>query len=287
MPDIAVVNGRLFPLSQARVPVEDRGLQFGDGVYEVLRTYGGRIFHLEDHLNRLEASARAIRLDLPHSREQWARWLQWVVRASGYASAKVYLQVTRGPAPRNHAFPSRCRPTWILTVRRLRPLPRALREQGAAAVTVPDIRWARCDVKSTNLLANVLAQQQAREAGAHEAIFIRNGRATEGSASNVFAVIGGRVITPPKGPALLPGITREVLLRLGRGAGLPMVERSLSLENLRRAEELFLSGTTIEVLPVVRLDGKRVGRGRPGPVTRRLASLFREYTRQTAGERSG
>lgn len=285
MPTIACVNGRFLPISRATVSVEDRGLQFGDGVYEVVRGYGGRLFRLDAHLDRLEQSARAIRLPIRYSRARWRRLVQRAFALSRFPDAKVYLQVTRGPAPRDHRFPETVRPTVVITVRRLEPLPETVRREGVSAITVPDLRWGRCDVKSLNLLANVLAREDARTAGAFEAILVRDGYVTEGAVSNVFAVIDGTVTTSPADPSILPGITRAATIELVRDAGLPLAERAVSVDELRRAPEVFLTGTTVEIVPVVSLDGVKVGDGSPGPTTRLLAQRFTQMVEAECGPR--
>lgn len=283
MPTIACVNGRFLPIARAMVSVEDRGFQFGDGVYEVVRTYAGRVFRLDAHLARLVQSAQAIRLPLRYSLPQWRRLILRAYRMSGFADAKIYLQLTRGPAPRDHGFPKTVRPTVVVTVRELAPLPPALRRDGVGAIAVPDLRWGRCDVKSLNLLANVLAREEARAAAVFEAILVRDGHVTEGAISNVFAVIQGAIVTSPTDPSILPGITRAATLDLVRAEGLPLAERSMSVQELRAADEVFLTGTTIEIVPVVSLDGAKIGSGEPGPVTRRLAQRFAEMVTAECG----
>lgn len=285
MPTIACVNGRFLPIARATVSIEDRGLQFGDGVYEVVRGYGGRLFRLDAHLDRLEQSARAIRLPLRYSRAQWRRLVQRAFALSRFPDAKVYLQLTRGPAPRDHRFPDTVHPTVVITVRRLEPLPPAVRRDGVSAITVPDLRWGRCDVKSLNLLANVLAREDARAAGAFEAILVRDGHVTEGAVSNVFAVFDGTVTTSPTDPSILPGITRAATLELVRD-GLPLAERPIPIDEFRRADEVFLTGTTVEIVPVVSLDGAKVGNGSPGPITRRLAQRFTQMVEAECGPRT-
>lgn len=274
MPNIAFVNGKWSPLAAASVSVEDRGFQFGDGVYELLRTYGGEIFHVEEHLARLESSAKEIEIALPYTARQMEKFIQLGCLKSGYGETKIYIQVTRGAAPRLHSFPSKVKPTVVMTFRRFEPLPEKLRQEGVAVISLEDIRWGRCHVKSLNLLPNVMAKEQALRAGAFEAIFIRNGKVTEGAGSNLFAVIGKKVVTPPAGPFILSGITREVVLQVGKKKGLEMVERELKLPHLYAADELFLTGTTVEVLPVVRLDEKPIGAGTPGKVTQFLSDAF-------------
>jgi len=276
MPNIAFVNGKWSAISAAKVSVEDRGFQFGDGIYELIRTYRGELFHIDEHLSRLEASAKEIEIPLPYTAAQFEKIIRLGCRKSGFAEVKIYIQVTRGAAPRLHSFPKKIEPTVVMTFRAFEPLPAKLQEEGVAVISIPDIRWGRCNVKSLNLLPNVIGREQALRAGAFEAIFIRDGKVTEGAGSNLFAVIGKKVITPPAGPYILSGITREVVLQIGKQRGLEMVEKELKLPQLYSADELFLTGTTVEVLPVVRLDGKPIGTGRPGEKTRFLYRAFEE-----------
>jgi len=279
MPNIAFVNGRFMPLARARVSVEDRGFQFGDGIYELIRTYAGRLYHLKDHLDRLEQSARAIGLSIVYTKARWKSILKTAHARSGYPDAKLYIQITRGAAPRDHAFPKKSHMSVIVTVRRLAPLPSGLRERGASVITVTDLRWGRCDIKTTNLLPNVMARQKAKSAGAFEALFVRDGLVMEGAGSNLFAVIGGRIVTPPKGPAILPGITRDLVIEQAHESGDSLIEKGIPLNDLMAADEVFLTGTTAEILPVVKVDGKKIGDGRPGGTTRRLYHLFLKTTR--------
>jgi D-alanine transaminase len=274
MPDIGYVNGRFSLLADAVVSVEDRGFQFGDGVYEVIRTYGGRPFQLDAHLVRLEKSAIGLSLKVPVPRAECAALVHEAVARAAYKESKVYIQVTRGAAPRDHQFPVDAVPTLVITVREMRTVADQLRRDGVEAITIDDMRWGRCDIKSVNLLGNVLARQQAKEAGVFEALFIRQGEALEGSVSNLFAVAHGELMTAPEGRYILSGVTRSLILSLARNAGVPVGERALSRENLYAASEVFLSGTTIEILPVARIDGRLIGSGSPGPVTRLLAGLF-------------
>ena len=277
MPDIGFVNGRFMPLEEATVSVEDRGFQFGDGVYEVIRTYHGQPFQLDAHLARLERSAKAIELPLLWNIQQWATHARDGIKRSGYVESKVYLQLTRGTAPRDHVFPASVKPTAVMTVREMRPLDQALQAAGVAVMTMDDWRWGRCDIKSVNLLPNVMARQKAKQAGAFEAVFIRNGQVTEGAVSNVMIVKAGRVLTAPEGEQILSGVTRTIVLELARKEGLPVEERFVSLDDFIRADEIFLTGTTVEVLPVIRVDGRQVGSGRPGPVTQKLQAVFQRF----------
>jgi D-alanine transaminase len=276
MPDVGFLNGAFMPLDDVKVSIEDRGFQFGDGVYEVVRTYGGVPFQLDAHLERLERSARAIHLSMPGRSMGWKDWVLEGIKRSGYSECKVYLQVTRGTAPRDHLFPSGVAPTIVMSVREMRALDPALRRRGVAVVTMEDLRWGRCDIKSIALLPNVLARQHASEAGAFEAVLVRQGMVTEGAVSNVMIVRDGRVITPPEGAHILSGVTRQLVVDQAREAGIPVEERSIGLDEFRQAEEVFLTGTTVEVLSVVRIDDATVGSGYPGRLTERLSSLFKE-----------
>ena len=278
MPEIAFINGRFLPLAEASVSLDDRGFQFGDGIYEVIRTYQGRPFQLEAHFGRLNCSAVAIGLVQPYSLEQWRDYITEGLRLAAFPEAKIYLQITRGIAPRDHAYPSKLEPTAVMTVRELHPLAEAVQAAGVDAMTLEDIRWGRCDIKSINLLANVLARQQAKMAGMFEAILVRDGQVTEGSVSNVILIKDRTLMTAPEGPRILSGVTRGVVLALARQEGLHVDERYPSQAQLYGASEVFLTGTTVEVLAVVRVDGKRIGAGEPGPITRSLAKRFLEQT---------
>lgn len=274
MPNVAFVNGAFMPLAEAKVSIEDRGFQFGDGVYEVIRTYKGRPFSLDAHLARLDRSAAALNLPQQYSRADWTHHILEGIKQAGYPEAKIYLQITRGVAPRDHAYSDDATPTVVMTVREFHPLDRSVQATGVDAMTTEDIRWGRCDIKSVNLLANVLARQRVRQAGVFEAILVNGGFMTEGAISNVMVVQGGTVVTAPEGARILSGVTRAIVLDLARSAGLSVQERFVSQAELYEANEVFLTGTTVEVLAVVRIDGKTIGAGRPGPITQRLAESF-------------
>jgi D-alanine transaminase len=278
VPETAFINGRFLPLAEATVSIEDRGFQFGDGVYEVIRTYQGRPFKVEAHLGRLERSSQAIGLRQPYSFERWAQYIDEGLRLAAFSEAKIYLQITRGTAPRDHVYADDLEPTVTMTVRDLRPLNPVVQAAGVHAMTMEDIRWGRCDIKSINLLANVLARQQAKQGGVFEAILIRDGHVTEGAVSNVILVRERTLITAPEGAQILSGVTRAVVLDLARREGFAVEERYCSREELLDAGEVFLTGTTVEVLGVVRIDGKPIGGGEPGTVTRSLAKRFHEQT---------
>lgn len=274
MPNVAFINGAFVPLAEAKVSIEDRGFQFGDGIYEVIRTYHGRPFALDAHLARLDRSARALNLTQPYSCADWTQHVLEGIKRAAYPEAKVYLQITRGVAPRDHTYSDDATPTVVMTVREFHPLERSIQATGVDAMTTEDIRWGRCDIKSVNLLANVLARQQVKHAQVFEAILVNAGLVTEGAVSNVMVVQRGTVVTAPEGPRILSGVTRAVVLELALSEGLPVREHFVSQADLYAADEVFLTGTTVEILAVVRIDGKTIGDGRPGPITQRLAASF-------------
>lgn len=279
VPETAFLNGRFLPLAEAAVSIEDRGFQFGDGVYEVIRTYRGRPFKLDAHLARLDRSAQAIDLRQPYPFERWVEYVTEGLRLGDFPETKIYVQITRGTAPRDHAYAPDLQPTVLMTIRELQPLNATFQSTGVAAMTMKDIRWGRCDIKSINLLANVLARQQAKKRGVFESILVRDGQVTEGAVSNVFIVQDGKLITAPEGASILSGVTRQVVLELARHEGLTVQERYCSEQELLGATEVFLTGTTVEVLGVVHIDGKQIGKGQPGPVTLSLAKRFLDETR--------
>ncbi|TKB65506.1 MAG: D-amino-acid transaminase [Nitrospira sp.] len=272
VPNVAFVNGVFVPLAEARVSIEDRGFQFGDGVYEVIRTYKGRPFSLDAHLARLDRSATALDLTQPYSRVDWTRHVLEGIERAAYPESKIYLQITRGVAPRDHAYADDAMPTVVMTVREFHPLDRSVQATGVDAMTTEDIRWGRCDIKSVNLLANVLARQKVKRDRVFEAILVNAGLVTEGAISNVMVVQRGTVVTAPEGARILSGVTRGIVLDLARHMGFPAQERFVSQAELYEADEVFLTGTTVEVLAVVRIDGKVIGDGRPGLITQRLAA---------------
>ncbi|RKY61921.1 MAG: amino acid aminotransferase [Candidatus Latescibacterota bacterium] len=274
MPEIAFLNGEFMPIEEAKVPVDDRGYQFGDGVYEVIESYKGRLWALERHLNRLRRSLSEIGISGITVDEIRERILE-IHKKSGISRALVYVQVTRGVAPRRHAWMEvSLKPTLLITVREFEPVPEDLREKGIRTITLPEMRWGRRDIKSINLLPNVLAAQRAWEAGAYEAIFVDNGYITEGAHNNIFAVRDGRLFTPQEGPHILSGITRGLVIEMAKEEGIPVEEGPLSYEALLEADEVFLTGTGVEVLGVVSVDGRRIGSGEVGPMTRRLYEMF-------------
>jgi D-alanine transaminase len=287
MPRIAYVNGRYLPFRRAAVHIEDRGYQFADGVYEVVAVAGGRLVDEALHLARLARSLAELRIPAPMAEPGLRHVLREVVRRNRVRDGLVYLQVTRGSAPREHAFPRPTRPALVVSARNGEGPPPALREAGCAVVTMPDIRWRRCDIKTTALVANVLAKQGAREAGAYEALLVDgDGAVTEGSSTNAWIVTAeGTLVTRPADHSVLDGVTRRVVLALARAEGLAVEERPFSAAEARNAAEAFLTSTTSFVLPVVAIDGAPVGKGSPGPVTRRLMARYRAHVAdRAAGE---
>jgi D-alanine transaminase len=276
MARIAYVNGRYRPLNGAAVAVEDRGYQFADGVYEVIKVLRGRPRDLERHLDRLERSLAALDIAPPMPRRALTSVLDETLRRNRFADALLYLQITRGAAPRNHLFPKRARPSLVVTARRPAFPGEREREHGVGVITQPDLRWGRCDIKSISLLPNVLARQSAAAAGCREAWLIDHaGMVTEGSASNAYIVDpAGRLITHPLSERILGGVTRSVILELARRDGLEVVERPFALEEAHGAREAALSSTSSWLLPVTAIDGRPVSNGMAGHVVRRLMALY-------------
>lgn len=276
MPRFAYVNGCYVPHGAATVHIEDRGYQFADGVYEVIPIDRGRLVDEAPHLDRLDYSLGELRIAAPMGRRALQMVLREVIRRNGVRQGLVYLQVTRGVAPRDHKFPKSARSALVVTTRRLKPLAAWMLEEGVGVITLPDIRWQRRDIKSIALLPNVLAKQQAAERGAYEAWQVdATGHITEGASTNAWIVTrSGEIVTRPRGHDILSGITRLALLDLVAEGGLTLAERTFSLDELHGAAEAFLTGSSIYVVPVTRVDGRPIGSGKPGPVTRRLRDLF-------------
>ncbi len=277
MSRIAYVNGRYLPHAAARVHIEDRGYQFADAVYEVIAVRNGRLLDLAPHLERLRRSLAEMRIDLALSDRALVIILAETARRNRVRDGIVYLQISRGVSPRGHAFPNRARPGVVATARSLSyaRLDEQAR-QGVRVITLPDMRWRRCDIKTVGLTANVLAKQQAREAGAFEAWFVDEaGRITEGSSTNAWIVDQrGRLITRPFDHGILGGVTRGIILDLARAARIEVVEQAFSPDDAKAAAEAFLTSTTSQVMPVVAIDDTAIGDGRPGPVTLRLRRLY-------------
>lgn len=281
------LNGAFLPLEDAKVPVLDRGFIFGDGVYELVPVYSRVPFRLDEHLTRLERSLGEARIRNPYSRTQWRDIIYRLVDGQPFDDQGVYFQVTRGVAKRDHAFPKGVEPTVFMMANPLVTPPREAVEKGVAAVSAADNRWLRCDIKSISLIGNCLLRQQSAEVGAAETILFRDGKLTEASASNVFAVKRGVVLTPAKNNLILPGITYDVVTELAQANGLPLEFRDVPESEVRSADELWVTSSSKEVLAVVSLDGKKVGDGRPGPVFARMYQLYQEFKQKVmrAGKR--
>jgi D-alanine transaminase len=275
---VVYFNGELLPRGQAAVSVDDRGFLFGDGAYEVTRAVNGRLFEGARHRRRLERTLRGLEIECPcEELDRLEAAAERLLAENGLleGEATVYTQVTRGAVyPRTHWYPPvGTRATIYASAVRFTP-PRELRERGASVILQPDIRWARCDLKTVNLLPNAIAKQRAQEAGAYEALFVRDGVVLEGGSTNLFVVLDGELRTAPLTNYILPGITREVVLELAAAEGIAVRHEAVLFAELARATELFLTSTTSDVMPVVRVEGQSIGDGRPGPVARRLAEAF-------------
>jgi D-alanine transaminase len=281
---ICYLNGNYLPLSEARVSPLDRGFLFGDAVYEVVPVYASRPFRLREHLDRLNRSLAGIRMSAPLSHADWAQLCQELIARNTARDAYLYLQVTRGAEfGRNHAWPEDMKPTVFAYVTALEPVSPSMLDRGVSAVTAADTRWARRDIKSTALLANILLKKLAADAGAFETIMLENGELTEGSSTTVHVVENGVIHTPPNGHHILPGTTRDVVTELAARLGLRCESGRVTEAALRAADEIWLAFATRGVLPVTTLDGAAVGNGNPGPIFKRISSAFADYTRELAG----
>jgi D-alanine transaminase len=271
------LNGKLLPVEQATVSVLDRGFIFGDGVYELVPVYSRVPFRIEEHLARLERSLGEARIRNPYSRAQWRGHIHGLIDAQPFEDQGIYFQVTRGAAKRDHAFPKDVEPTVFMMSSPLVNPPHAQVERGGAAVSALDNRWLRCDIKSISLIGNVLLRQLSAEAGAAETILFRDGQLTEASASNVFIVKRGVIQSPPKSNLILPGITYDVIAELARADKLPIEFKPITEEEVRSADEVWVTSSSKEVFPIVSLDGRQIGDGRPGPVFRRMHQLYQDF----------
>jgi len=279
MPRFAYVNGRYVHHPHATVHIEDRGYQFADGVYEVVPVHGGKMIDEDPHLDRLEHSLRELRIGLPTSRTALKMILRELLRRNGVVNGLLYIQITRGVAPRDHKFPQGAKPALVVTTKRTKPTATALVENGVRVITIPDIRWKRCDIKSVSLLPNVLGKQRAVEAGAFEAWQVdEKGLVTEGTSTNAWIVTkDGVLVTRNANEAILNGITRQAVIRLTNEAGVTFEERPFSVAEAKEAREAFLTSSSGHVLPITRIDDTVVGDGKPGPVTRRLRAAYLDY----------
>ena len=271
------LNGSFIPIEDARISVLDRGFIFGDGVYEVVPVYSRRLFRLTEHLRRLQDSLEGIRLKNPHSDVAWRGLLEQIIASNEGDDQYLYLHITRGVAPREHSFPEDVMPTVFIMSTPLLAPPKELLATGVSAITANDNRWLRCDIKATSLLPNVLLRQMAADEDAVETLLLREGFLTEGSASNIFVVRNEMLLAPPKSYLMLPGITYDVVLELAVTHDIPHEIREVSEYEIRTAQELLLTSSTKEIMPITRLDGKLVGSGKPGTIFTQLYQLYQNY----------
>ena len=272
------LNGEYLPLNEARISPLDRGFLFGDGGYEVVPVYSRKLFRVDEHLKRLQQTLDGIHLANPHTVAEWTERVEKLVAAAPFDDQSVYLQVTRGADDkRDHAFPQGVAPTVFMFTAPLVTTPDSVRATGVAAVTAPDTRWARCDLKVVALLANVVARQSAVEQGCAETLFIRDGVMIEGAASNIFVVKGGVLLAPIKDHRMLPGVTYDVVLELAATHGVPFEVREIAEDELRLAGEVWMTSSTKEVLPITTLDGKPVGTGMPGPLAQQMHGWYQQF----------
>lgn len=278
---ICYLNGEYLPLQQASIPVLDRGFIFGDGIYEVIPVFSGNIFRLEQHLHRLDTNLDAIRIQQPLVMQQWQDVIQQLIEKNpSTGDQSIYLQITRGVAKRDHVFPQNTVPTVFMMINPLKTPSRQSLHKGLSVITLDDIRWQNCNIKSTSLLGNILLKQQAADSDADEAILLREGVITEGSASNVFIVNGGIIKTPIKTRYLLPGITRDLVVELANTHKLACEEITLRLEELEQADEIWLSSSTRDIAPVCSCNNRLVGNGKPGPLWQTMYTIFQDYKTQ-------
>lgn len=279
---IGFINGKYVSLNEPVIPIEDRGHQFGDGIYEVIRVYNGKPFMLDEHLTRLMNSAQAIRLPLRENQNH--KYFQGLIKEaigkSGLLECSVYLQITRGFAPRNHLFPENTPVSISMAVKPITPIAQAIRNSGVKTIIHDDERWANCYIKSLNLLPNILARQTAYDNGCFEAILIRDGFITEGTSSNIFMIKKGKVFTTPLSKKILPGITRAAVKQICAELNIDFIEKEYTTNELFQAEELFLTSTTAEILPIVEVSGQKIGTGCPGTVTQKLDKQYMIKTGQ-------
>ncbi|EIW17929.1 MULTISPECIES: D-amino-acid transaminase [Pelosinus] len=284
MRELGLINGRFVDMNEKVVTMEDRGHQFGDGVYEVTKVYNGKCFALRPHLDRLYQSLRAIRIPATYTFEELVQFHEALIKESGITEGAIYLQITRGAAPRVHPFPEQVVPCLTMSIRSSGPVKQELRDNGVKIILIPDERWLRCDIKSLNLLSNVLGKQQAKEAGCYEAVMVREGSVTEGTSSNFFVVKDGVIWTHPATNLILKGITRTILLeRLAKELDLTILEKAFDVSFVKGASEAFLSGTSTEIMPVNSIDGKLVNDGVVGPITRKLQAAYTQLIDEECG----
>nr|WP_295974011.1 D-amino-acid transaminase [uncultured Bacillus sp.] len=272
---IGYINGKYVALEEPVIPIDERGHQFGDGIYEVIRVYHGTAFMLNEHLERLFNSAKAIKLRIEGTADDFCRLVEEAILKSGLSECSIYLQITRGIAPRKHLFPA-VPVSLSMTVNTVTPPDAAAYKRGISAQFHEDERWTNCYIKSLNLLPNILAKQEAHEAGCFEAILVKDGRVTEGSSSNIFLVKDGKVWTAPLSRQILSGITRMAVKQICEELQIEWIEKSFTPEELLQGEEAFLTSTVSEILPIVSVGGRMIGNGRPGEITSRLYQRYQE-----------
>ncbi|MDI3533994.1 MAG: D-alanine transaminase [Thermosediminibacterales bacterium] len=283
MPDIVFLNDRFVNYSEAKISIEDRGFQFGDGIYEVVRCYNGKPFCLDEHLKRMLQGLEALKIKAPYSSEKLKGIALEALSLSGLKDAQIYIQITRGVAPRRHAFIGDMKPTTVLIVRKIPDIDPKIWEEGVSAIVMPDIRWHLCYIKTVQLVPNCLAKVEAEAQGAFEAVFERDGIVTEAASSNVFIVKKGKALTHPANERILHGISRGVAIELIKQLEIPFAEEAFTVEELYDADEVFLTGTISEVLPVRKIGDKLIGNGKPGPLTRKIQEAFINKVNEVCG----
>lgn len=273
-------NNQIIDSNQAKISINDRGYQFGDGIYEVIKVYNGNLFTPTEHIDRLYRSADEIRLVIPYTKDVLHKMLYDLVEENELTTGHIYLQITRGVSPRNHAFPIELTEPVLIAYTQTGDRPVENHHNGVSAIFVEDIRWLRCDIKSLNLLGNVLAKQKAHEASCYEAIQHRGEIVTEGSSSNIYGVKRGVLYTHPTNQYILNGITRQVVMKCCKAIGIEVVEVPFTKEKLLQMDEVFLSSTTSEITPIIKIDESIINSGKPGDVTRKIQQAFEEQVQQ-------
>ncbi|MGB7366979.1 D-amino-acid transaminase [Carnobacterium jeotgali] len=279
-------NNEIVERSEVKIDMEDRGYQFADGVYDVVRAYNGKFFTLNEHVDRLFSSAEKIEMALPFTKEELKQLLSKLIQENNIDTGNVYMQLTRGIGiPRNHSYPdSELIPPVFTATTTIVPRDQTKMDQGITAFIVPDMRWLRCDIKSISLLGNIMAKHEAHKKGCDEAILHRDGVVTECSSSNAWMIKNDTIYTHPDGNLILPGITKIMLLKVARKAGIPVKEEVFTIKDLEEADEVFASSTTIEAMPITHINGNPVGQGKRGPVVEKLQQLYVEAVEEQCGQ---
>lgn len=279
-------NNEIVERSEVKIDMEDRGYQFADGIYDVVRAYNGKFFTLNEHVDRLFSSAEKIEMFLPFTKEELKQLLSKLLQVNNIDTGNIYMQLTRGIGiPRNHSYPdTELVPPVFTATTTIVPRDQAKMDQGITAFIVPDMRWLRCDIKSISLLGNIMAKHEAHKKGGDEAILHRDGVVTECSSSNAWMIKNDTIYTHPDGNLVLPGITKIMLLKVARKAGIPVKEEAFTIEDLKEADEVFASSTTIEAMPITHIDGNPVGKGKRGPVVEKLQQLYVDAVEEQCGK---